>query len=1766
MQSSQILKVTTVFPHGQHLRHSFPETLSPRWNSEHLNRRETPYQTRQGKTVLKANSVNIDATKDLSASPLAHASSTFEEMNTFLGLPHSQSDWTSLFRRDGSELTHWQRNNSVLYRGLQLSAAVNVADESFLAERIYHRRKVEVQHSMEETISSLKHWWNQLEILIHRHYEGVGKWIPDRFATGANATLEIGMHYRDVSQPAKYLMEFEKALEELSHDADFLKALEKSRPKGLEDLFGIFIEMEGNKVNAAFCPRCSQPYAETKFCGQGHRFSQYRKYQGLWNTHQPWTSEWYQVIANRAEALFLKCAEHPLFGTKYHSQRQVDALMRVYAITHQRGRANSFMARIRGSTEFQLGIVKENTKLLKSYNELLDSTCHPTLITHEREKTAHEGIISPYTNLSLSAPQQSVKKLRIEMEMARFRREQKEEGVVRVPPHGWDLRLDQLKEYSYTESTTPHGDRITNWRDVKSGIEKSFHESRRLPDSAYIKADTDDPKAMLRWLHFCEFRVKNARTAEEEEAIEHENDAERRVLKQPFLFPTTDCYRWFEVDDFEVNKCVDNRVHSKGVHNIRHGEEIGFQIYCFEDPRSVPFLGGRRVDITNSTCEQYGFLYGSKLLSKRSATTLIIVGVDRKKNVLIGITSSSEIVELGYSIKFVHEYISANDYSGSPQGYKLTHPAIEKHRIKKEEMKAMVIGSRKGTLWVQCLPELGVAAPISDFLVEGSLCIVSSSRKIPHEPESWKIPFRNNWAEQDLLDAIEAPWKAQPLAPLIVDRMTPKRKIFGYTQHNSNRDFMTKEYHDRLVSKQFFSSPKAFEIVPDVYEKVPSFGGKWDSAFTSGLPSIDRNELTHGWSQVEEIPDFEVKQMEQAIRDISGSRPGNYYKRASELSRFSLKESWWNVKPYWAFENNLEMGKRPIEQRLINHNALPFGGRIPSVGAAGIGERLKYVTDNLEKGFGVGPAGFSPVSDKAKGNTLDFELQTQERMNNSSIILQLFQRKVRKKNLTEAQVIWSTGLRMKECVIALEEWSKLKKRPSLGLLRMLADFLKDDIKAFNETLGSGLEPIVLPVSDVSSELKSYDNWVERDFELSLQANCRESMHEVHGDADVIHQEGYMQYKYVQTRLFGRVHSQNSTVVNSNNPGKSVRVDDSSLDKWCRQVFVDDFADIMAKYINADIPKEFLKAVRGSKEAMFKEFRASNKWITSESLRYLLMEARMPIDDAKHILLQGPDVHFSIEHNQHIKKARHSLSSHLPSKSGTNEKKIFHVASLLKWNGSSTSRGHSQRRDDSSKESSDGTSSVKKRSLLDALSGKKSEIVSAGSAKALRMSEVLENFAMYFGDGAAMDMQYQMKQNIANDQLFWEFLRFTHPLLLSTQEFLEIGSPRNLKYVDLKSMRSLYQDYTMSCWVPSASELSLLVNQLLKNISLSLSGELKDKGEFARLISISNKGDLQVLDAPPDSMPFEFETAKIEQHATQQCFVRLGVICNRQLDDFLQLHAPDRSDHLNYKEYLTSPLKGKLSYGDSQNEQTTAQSDSTKRNPTMQILHINTQFCDKLYQACKNSNNIDKLLDISPSSEVFAVCVRKLILRHLPLLPTFYKAWKSATSSRSVILENIAEEADRFKQIFEVDKDLHARVSSDTMKHDGIFRDDLNLFNQNTERYWKEIMRTRYRMGTQLNAHENKNASTMSGPRSGQANLFYKDSTRGNPRPTQSADRKQSLTSTFKNLTPQEKSTLSGMKGSPASSVHKTTQGPNLRGVPSAKSPMVSSGRGRRPTL
>eukprot|EP01063_Lacrimia_lanifica_P008834 TRINITY_DN15899_c0_g1_i1.p1 TRINITY_DN15899_c0_g1~~TRINITY_DN15899_c0_g1_i1.p1 ORF type:complete len:1787 (+),score=641.81 TRINITY_DN15899_c0_g1_i1:75-5435(+) len=200
------------------------------------------------------------------------------------------------------------------------------------------------------------------------------------------------------------------------------------------------------------------------------------------------------------------------------------------------------------------------------------------------------------------------------------------------------------------------------------------------------------------------------------------------------------------------------------------------------------------------------------------------------------------------------------------------------------EVEGIIVGMKDEQVWVQWGPN-AVATPIGGTMEQieqnfRDLQVLPSTAPAV-EPPSWCIPFRNNWADEELKKALRAPWDAQEFTPqephqlptLPFDRADPASYKLD--------DYRTKEYNNRLAARNLLGGSTRLatdrRYTDDVVFSVNMHG---DNAMHTGYgqPQVDADELgvplgvEDGSNDV--VPGHEITDVEQALRDISGRAPG----------------------------------------------------------------------------------------------------------------------------------------------------------------------------------------------------------------------------------------------------------------------------------------------------------------------------------------------------------------------------------------------------------------------------------------------------------------------------------------------------------------------------------------------------------------------------------------------------------------------------------------------------------------------------------------------------------------------------------------------------------------------------------------------------------------------------------------------------------------------------------------------------------------------------
>nr|CCC92281.1 conserved hypothetical protein [Trypanosoma congolense IL3000] len=1019
------------------------------------------------------------------------------ELHTLLGRPHGfEAD-----NVDGSNgLSAYETNTNQLYKGIPRPAITNLHYEPTWHYTLYQSGAHGAQLTNPRSpftarvlgdellkvrdIKSVEHckaWFDRLQYLINLHYDAVG---------------DIGdFKSRHTQHVHQFFVAFHDALSSLDfRDTYLFEQFKAVQPPELSDLFGIFLEMEANYVNEDYCPRCSLPYDTTRYCGEGDVHTPFRKHRGRWAPHQKWGREWFDVVCRRAEALWYRATEDPYFGTPQHTQRQAEGLLKVYVQTRQRGKAIDFMNRLRGSMEFLTGTITITKAMQDSHDKLLDNTPHPHLLTNGFTLESNAARYTGEVNKAPLSPLQ----FRIDMEKNKYRRQQKEEGVVRVPPALWKLDTSAIVPYKVDFKTR----RIVNWREVKEGIEKSFL-CTGLPKESYT---TNEWREILYLHDVIANREAKAARLEEEQKLDRARAAARgntssSVGDVSVVFPDKDGYRVFLTDEASL------RPFGVG----RHGTVFKAVMRVHPEPGAVPYndpVHKRQflLDTTNETCHLFGgFEHGDRLLIRAKSGNgndnsqnnsdstdeeeVVVLGVnveggDADRTLCAMYTSAARhkehgIVLLGADCLDIRERWESLRYA-APDYAKADVPLLDSLRTAREEFIGQVVGVRGGVLFVQwrllkgggSTLDRSVAVPVgNEVQVRERLSITAVlGVELLQSPPSWRTPFRNDFAEERLKELQQAPFKRERYVPLIQGKYTPKVKKFGYTQHTTVDDFETKEYKDRLLSKQFFHNPQAFEVIPDRRDRSVQFGGKWEYQRTQGLPTVDRNELENGWSEVEPITDGEMNVIEQALRDISGRRPGNFLKSPSKTNSLKLNEGWWSAMGYGWEQHNAEQKALydTTEQKLVDPSGLPFGGKIPPFGTSyGVGERMRAVIEDFSVGFGLGPHGHSPTHDTVHYNTLGAENERVRDLGYTDTLGRLFNNKLGDKDVYQwaVECCGDGEADVRQLLLSLHEWRERGRPPSLLLANILSKYLEEEIAAFNKDIPENAPKLLLQTTD-----------------------------------------------------------------------------------------------------------------------------------------------------------------------------------------------------------------------------------------------------------------------------------------------------------------------------------------------------------------------------------------------------------------------------------------------------------------------------------------------------------------------------------------------------------------------------------------------------------------------------------------------------------------------------------------------------------------------------
>ncbi|GET87486.1 hypothetical protein, conserved [Leishmania tarentolae] len=1339
--------------------------------------------------------------------------------------------------------------NQTLYRstahGNQLTNPSSKLTAAVLGPELMEVRDV-------KSVEHCKAWFDRLSFLIQQHYDAVG---------------DIGeFRSRHTQHVHEFFVAFHDALSSFDFQDSYLyKEFAKVRPKHLEDLFAIFLEMEANYVNEDYCPRCSLPYATTRYCGEGDPNTPFRKHRGRWAPHQYWGKEWYNVVMRRAEALWYRATEDPFFGTAAHTQRQVEALLSVYIKTKHRAKMVDFLHALRGSKEFLLGQVRITPAMQKAADDLLDSTPHEHLLTNAFKLESRAAM---YTGDAQSVPHSPLQ-MRLDMEMNKYRRQQREEGVVRVPPASWRLDTSAIVPYKVDPKTK----QVTNWRAVKEGVERSFLATG-LPKEAYT---SEEWREMLYLKERIASRGARRAQLEAERQTEEEAMAKKYGQRSP---ATTSSSAWCVFPDAAWYRVFETAAEVLKPYGVTHaGQRVLVRGRAYANPAAVPYTDPVRnasllLDTTPEACSVFGGFESGEVLrvtprepeGTAEAFDVVVVGVDKSgpeaEWSLYAVQSdaasrtSKGLLNLGTDcLQLLSNYAKVETTRR-----RACVSVLDAQRTLPEEHLGQVVGVRGGELYVQWHLQRGgsseldrsVAVPLGNPETVKQMYEVQilkdadGAPALLQEPPSWRTPFRNDFLDERLKELEQAPFKREQWASLIQGKYTPKVKKYGYTQHTTHDDFQTKEYKDRLLARQYFYNPQAFSVIPERHERSVKFMGKWEHQRVCGLPTVDRDELEKGWGEAEEITDAEVGAIEQALRDISGRRPGNFIKSPTETQSLRLNEPWWTPLEFgWEAHNGEQMAfLDSSERRIVEGSRLPFGGKRPPFGTTyGMGERISEIAADYAKGFGLGPHGHSPQHDTTHFNTLEAEQQRVNVLGFGNALVRLFQEKLGNQDIQvwASQQCGESDANVRQLLLSVEEWRKKGRAPSLLLRKVLQRYLKEELDAFNSGLPAHVPRLAVPCADASAA----DNiggssagsiWVDVD----RNAFALEHASQFHrGDSDEPYIIGLVQRAGVNSGSDG--------VAAASPAGSGVS---KSHAEYIQQDVLQRFQIGLARIVGRGIPSSIImertvKNTRGLE-------RESAKMLTLVlvgELAKLLSKMRVTPDNISLVvrgLAQCPE-----------KELLGGGDFAVP------------VSLIFSWNGpqsnvSATTSSSSSSNANAGASRGAGVSAVQQ--MLERTRHGSSPGSNNNSGGDKMVGKVLEELA-WIQDGVASDVLYALQQNQANPTLRQEFLNAFVPVCSN----------------DHQKAQLMYTDYMLGKFVPNITVAIEAFVKFLGKISTHPEQLTSDVEYFE--VDNAHCADgtegtgiyTQVRLLPPEMGPFQYESTLIESIETAERFRRYGIL-------------------------------------------------------------------------------------------------------------------------------------------------------------------------------------------------------------------------------------------------------------------------------------------------
>eukprot|EP01065_Artemidia_motanka_P035595 TRINITY_DN43501_c0_g1_i1.p1 TRINITY_DN43501_c0_g1~~TRINITY_DN43501_c0_g1_i1.p1 ORF type:complete len:1781 (+),score=479.10 TRINITY_DN43501_c0_g1_i1:71-5413(+) len=712
-------------------------------------------------------------------------------------------------------------------------------------------------------------------------------------------------------------------------------AFYSSRPAGMEDVFGVLMEVIAHQIDFDYCPRCHLRLdSSTVICGEPgiigdllYGQNQGFGFEGQEMEHSFWTPQWLHEYEKRAKGLWYQSLQLPFFRTPHHTALQCEGLMEVYRRTLNRGEANHFLR------QCQIHGLPITEAMCAAHQEILQNTNPHSLFGH-----GDPGAVSP-------------RWLRYQLEVDKMN-EVSEDGAMRLPPDSY-IPFTNEAMYSSLPNKFELDERgwVKNFEDVTFEIQQSADAvdrtasqrsgSSEFPDYAY---EEEDLARIDHWRHA--HRRRTLRTERMDSTLRLGGEdvlLSRSLVKgvdQPrtgeiapragpnqIVFPTVDAYVLFDTSEAAISAIMNPpeeagkeaigvaasvkhgaRVRARTLTRYLGGNDLNITVQMLAK-RAVDKKGGRgrEEDKTDKPtvrefCTHWRVILGT-VLKQSSESRPQCDGLwarrfhdelskhppmhagahwkrkDGKAQCYIVGVSEGELwarepgKDYAENIRDLQNWVRGD----SPDPWQVEDP---------QEVDGVIIGVRDEQLYAQ-LGSRRVATPIGRNWQE----VVDRLRGLrvldevvtPTEPPSWYIPFRNNWAEEELKNALRKPWMSMPMVP----RAPYEAPVIPVDLHDpaSYRidDFRTKEFEDRLVARNLLGgSAKAMKgsrrFEDDSIFSVNPLGNSLTQT-GYGQPQADRRDLEEAGNDPSDpslgvVPDWEIGQLEQALRDISGRAPG----------------------------------------------------------------------------------------------------------------------------------------------------------------------------------------------------------------------------------------------------------------------------------------------------------------------------------------------------------------------------------------------------------------------------------------------------------------------------------------------------------------------------------------------------------------------------------------------------------------------------------------------------------------------------------------------------------------------------------------------------------------------------------------------------------------------------------------------------------------------------------------------------------------------------